>query len=181
MIGSAGGQPVRAVFPVNTLRAVLVKTQTGTAPTFDPPFSIALSILDAVPGAVGQLVYGKFTSPDYEIADKRIIPPTPTRTGRPKVQGSNRLVFEIFVPAGVRPPGGWPVVIWEHGLRRKHLSRRSLARRVDARVAGHRDDPVQRLWVMPAGRSARSLYSAATAPTWCSTPAAVASTRTATV
>jgi hypothetical protein len=107
---------VRTVFPVNTLRAVLVKTQTGTAPTFAPPFSIARSILDEVPGAVGQLVYGKFTSPDYEIADKGVIPPTPTRTGRPKVQGSNRLVFEIFVPAGVRPPGGWPVVIWAHGI-----------------------------------------------------------------
>jgi len=115
MIGSAGGQPVRTVFPVNTLRAVVVKTQTGTAPTFAAPLSIDPLILDAVPGAVGQLVYGKFTSPDYEIADKGIIPPTPTRTGRPKVHGTNRLVFEIFVPAGPTPPRGWPVVIWEHG------------------------------------------------------------------
>jgi hypothetical protein len=115
IIGSAGGQPVRTVFPVNTLRAVVLKTQNGTAPTFDPPFSIALSILDAVPGAVGQLVYGKFTSPDYEVAARRI-PHTPTATGRPKAQGTNSLVFEIFVPAGPMPPRGWPVVIWEHGL-----------------------------------------------------------------
>jgi len=68
-----------------------------------------------VPGAVGQIAYGRFSSPDYQTADK-YIPATGTWTGRPQPQGSNELVLELFIPAGPKPAGGWPVAIFGHGF-----------------------------------------------------------------
>lgn len=106
--------PVRAVFPVPTLSAIVFRQQVGTAPTFAAPLSIQLSALAAVPGAVAQVAYGQFDSPDYETAEK-FIPPTGTLSGQPQVQGTNRLVFELFVPAGAKPATGWPVAIFNHG------------------------------------------------------------------
>ena len=44
------------------------------------------------------------------------IPATGTLTGMPQQQGSNDLVFQLFVPAGARPAGGWPVAIFGHGF-----------------------------------------------------------------
>jgi hypothetical protein len=37
------------------------------------------------------------------------IPATPTLSGRPVQQGTQNLVFQLFVPAGDKPAGGWPV------------------------------------------------------------------------
>jgi hypothetical protein len=68
-----------------------------------------------VSGAVGTIAYGSFRSPDYETA-ARFIPPTGTLTGHPVPQGSNTLVFQLFLPAGAKPAGGWPVVIFGHGF-----------------------------------------------------------------
>ena len=45
-----------------------------------------------------------------------MIPPVGTRTGVPAVQGTNRLYFNLFLPAGTAPAGGWPVAIYGHGF-----------------------------------------------------------------
>jgi hypothetical protein len=60
-------------------------------------------------------VFGKFSSPDWETPDK-FIPPVGTLTGVPAVQRVNDLYFNLFVPAGTPPPGGWPVAIFGHGF-----------------------------------------------------------------
>jgi dienelactone hydrolase len=63
---------------------------------------------------VGQLAYAKFRSPDYLNA-ARIIPASGTLSGMPQPTGSNELVLQLFLPAGDKPPAGWPVAIYAHG------------------------------------------------------------------
>ena len=76
---------------------------------------VPVPALDVFPGAVGRIVFGKFSSPDWETPAK-VIPAIGTRTGTPAVQGTNTLYFNLFVPSGTPPAGGWPVAIFGHGF-----------------------------------------------------------------
>jgi hypothetical protein len=113
MIGNAGA--VRTVFPVADVAAIQFNRQTGTAPVFTPGF-LPTPALGVVPGAVGQIAYGKFSSPNYLTAVDNYIPASATWTGQPQPQGSKELIFQLFVPAGPKPAGGWPVAIFGHGF-----------------------------------------------------------------
>jgi hypothetical protein len=104
----AGG--VRTAFPLAGVTSILFSRQATTTPTFvtsatGTPFLIG----------VGSIAFGSFDAPDYETASK-VIPATGTRTGVPAVQGTNRLYFNLFLPAGATPAGGWPVAIFGHGF-----------------------------------------------------------------
>ncbi|HJV63443.1 MAG TPA: Ig-like domain-containing protein, partial [Albitalea sp.] len=112
MVGNAGA--VRAVFPVSGIAGIQFNRQVGTAPSFASSF-LPTPALNVIPGAVGQVAFGKFASDDYETAGK-FIPAVPTRSGTPQPQGSNELVFQLFLPAGAKPAGGWPVAIFGHGF-----------------------------------------------------------------
>ena len=112
MIGNAG--TVRAVFPVSGVTGIQFNRQTGTAPAYVSSF-LPTPALNVVPGAVGQIAYGKFTSANYQTPDK-FIPATGTLSGQPQPQGSNEIVFQLFTPAGAKPAGGWPVAIYGHGF-----------------------------------------------------------------
>ncbi len=115
MLGSAGGATVRSVFTLANVTGIQFDRQTGTAPTFATGF-LPTPALSVVPGAVGKIAYGKFSSPNYQSAGQ-YIPATATgNSGRPLAQGSNDLVFQLFVPAGTKPVGGWPVAIFGHGF-----------------------------------------------------------------
>ena len=113
-IGLSAAGPVRAVFPLSSVAGIQFNRQTGTAPSFTPGF-LPTPALGVIPGAVGQIAYGRFRSPDYETADK-FIPATGTLTGAPVAQGTNDLVVQLFVPSGAKPAGGWPVAIFGHGF-----------------------------------------------------------------
>jgi hypothetical protein len=113
-IGSTASGATRAVFPVSAIAGMDFKRQTGAAPSFTTA-ALPLGALGVVPGAVAQIAYGSFTSPDYQTAAK-YIPATASLTGQPRPQGSNSLVFQLFVPAGEKPAGGWPVAIFGHGF-----------------------------------------------------------------
>jgi hypothetical protein len=39
---------------------------------------------------------------------------TGTRSGTPEVQGTNKIYFNLFLPSGPTPSGGWPVAIFGH-------------------------------------------------------------------
>src|SRR2546422_834902 len=43
-------------------------------------------------------------------------PPVGTLLGGPRPQGENTLQFQLILPAGTTPAGGWPVVIFGHGF-----------------------------------------------------------------
>ena len=111
VIGTGG---VRTVFPLSTVSSILFSRQTGTAPTFAVT-PTGTPFLSLYPGSVGTVAFGAFDSPDYETASK-VIPATGTLTGSPAVQGTNRLYFNLFLPAGAKPAGGWPVAIFGHGF-----------------------------------------------------------------
>ena len=114
VVGQSQSGAVRAVFTLAEVLGIQFNRQTGTAPVFTTSF-LPTPALNVVPGSVAQIAFGKFRSPDYETADK-FIPATPTRTGRPVPQSTNDIHFELFLPAGTKPAGGWPVAIFGHGF-----------------------------------------------------------------
>ncbi|QDZ29380.1 Ig-like domain-containing protein [Noviherbaspirillum sp. UKPF54] len=114
MVGSSAGNTVRAVFPLPGITGMQFNRQNKAAPILTSS-ALPLAALHVVPGAVGQIAYGSFTSPDYQTSGK-FIPATGTLTGQPQQQGSNALMFQLFVPAGAKPAAGWPVAIFGHGF-----------------------------------------------------------------
>jgi hypothetical protein len=88
------------------------------------PLTLELNQLRHIyPGAVGTLAFGKYLSPDYEVhvpeCDGRAseyIPPVGTRTGLVQATGTNEIYFNLVLPSGPMPEGGWPVVILGHGV-----------------------------------------------------------------
>jgi hypothetical protein len=104
----AGGE--RTVFPLANVTSVLFSMQTSTAPAF----AVQLNLTPFLAG-VGTIAFGAFDAPDYQTSSK-VIPAVGTRTGVPAVQGTNRLYFNLFLPPGAAPAGGWPVAIYGHGF-----------------------------------------------------------------
>ena len=111
LLSPSGG---RTVFPLSDVLSVAVTRQTGTAPTFTTT-STALNELRSLPGAVGRVAFGKFRASDYQVHPGEIIPASAPLTGSPSVQGVNELFFNLVLPSGTPPPGGWPVAIGGHG------------------------------------------------------------------
>jgi hypothetical protein len=103
----------RTVFPLAEVTSITWRRQDTTAPSFTT-VSIPLASLRIVPGAIGTIAFGKYRSPDYETAEG-VIPPIGTFTGTPAVQRTNDIYFNLFLPAGPEPAGGWPAVIAGHG------------------------------------------------------------------
>jgi dienelactone hydrolase len=110
----AGGE--RAVFAFGAGVAAVQRRQVGTNAFADVPLPTVL-LTGALPGtgAIGQLAYGRFSSPNYLTPDA-IITPVGTRLGRPVVRGSNAIFFSLFTPATPKPASGWPVAIVGHGF-----------------------------------------------------------------
>jgi len=104
----------RTVFAVDGLSSITFNRQTSVSGALSP-VSVSLSQIRAVPGAVETLAFGKYLSPDYEIHPGQYIPPIGTRTGSPVVQSMNEIYFNLFLPAGPKPAGGWPVALFNHG------------------------------------------------------------------
>jgi hypothetical protein len=108
-----GADGSRTVFPLGGLAGIAFNRQIGNSLfTVVPVPTAALGI---IPGAVGTVAFGRYVSPNYEAAGA-YIPATGTRTGRPAVQGTSDVYFTLFLPAGPRPAGGWPVAIFGHGF-----------------------------------------------------------------
>jgi dienelactone hydrolase len=104
----------RTVFTLNDVTGVRWNQQLRTDSTALSPVNVNLSWLRNTPGAVGRIAFGKYLSPEYETAE-RVIPQVGTRTGTPLVQGTNELFFNLYLPSGPEPAGGWPVVLFGHG------------------------------------------------------------------
>jgi Bacterial Ig-like domain len=100
----------RTVFPLATVSSISWSRQISTTPAFSTG-AITLPLL----AGVGTVAFGTYESPDYENAAK-VIPAVGTRTGSPQPQRTNHVQFSLFLPAGARPPGGWPVAIFGHGF-----------------------------------------------------------------
>jgi Bacterial Ig-like domain len=110
VLGSDGS---RTVFPIAGISSILFQRQVTT--TVFQPVPVPTPALGAFPGAVGQLAFGRYRSPDYE-APGGFIPPIGTRTGVPAPQRTSDIYFTLFLPASPRPPQGWPVALFGHGF-----------------------------------------------------------------
>ncbi len=103
----------RTVFALDEVTGITWRQQTGTAPTFNPvPLNLAL--LQLTPGAIGRIAFGKYLSPDY-LTPGRFIPAVGTRSGQPVPQQREEVFFNLVLPSGPVPAGGWPVAIFGHG------------------------------------------------------------------
>ena len=115
MVGTSAAGETRAVFSAADIAGITFNRQTGGSPTALTSAPLPLPALGVEPGAVGQIAYGRFDSPNY-LAAGQFMPPVDSLTGVPQAQGSNALAFQLFVPAGDKPAGGWPVAIFGHGF-----------------------------------------------------------------
>ena len=104
----------RALFRLEDIQALKFKQQVGTAPVFKDSFP-PLGALSAVPNSVGQIAYGKYSSPNY-MATGEYIPGVSSDRGQLKQQGTKDLVFQLFLPKSSQPAKGWPVAIFGHGF-----------------------------------------------------------------
>ena len=110
-----GPQRERTVFSLNGVTGIRFDQQTRVDPPVFTPVNLNVSLLRNIfPGAVGTLAFGKYVSPDYQVHPGEYIPPVGTRTGTPVVQGVNEIYFNLFLPSGQMPAGGWPVAIFGH-------------------------------------------------------------------
>jgi hypothetical protein len=108
-----GGE--RTAFARGQVTGITFRQQTMVDPPGFSNVDLNLSLLDIVPGAVGQMAFGKYLSPDYEVHPGEFIPPVGTRTGTPLVQGGNEIYFNLILPSGPEPASGWPVALFGHG------------------------------------------------------------------
>jgi hypothetical protein len=110
-----GPQGERTVFSLEGVTGIRFDQQTEVDPPVFTPVNLNLSLIrDSFPGAVGSLAFGKYLSPDYQVHPGEYIPPVGTRTGTPVVQRVNEIYFNLFLPSGPTPAGGWPVAIFGH-------------------------------------------------------------------
>jgi hypothetical protein len=108
------GDGSRAVYPLNTLSSILFNRQIGSG-QFQPTTLPVAEGLNVIPSSVSSIAFGRYSSPDYETA-QQFIPPYDTGFGSPVVQRNNDIFFNLYLPAGPKPAGGWPVALFGHGF-----------------------------------------------------------------
>jgi hypothetical protein len=110
-LGPAGA---RTLFSFPAITSIVFNRQLKTTGPLSPtPVpSVALNLF---PGSVGQVAFGSYQSPDYETASGEI-PQVGTGSGVPAVQTTNSIYFNLIIPSGTEPAGGWPVAIFGHGF-----------------------------------------------------------------
>ncbi|HEY6122400.1 MAG TPA: hypothetical protein VIV66_20755, partial [Pyrinomonadaceae bacterium] len=106
----------RTVFSLDGVNRITFNQQTRDNPPQFTAFSAPLSLLNQfTPGAVGQIAFGKYLSPDYQVHPGEFMPETGTLSGTPVPQSGNQIYFNLFLPSGAKPAQGWPVAIFGHG------------------------------------------------------------------
>jgi hypothetical protein len=110
LLGSGG---TRTVFDLSGVSIMTFNRQTSVSGPLSP-VPMPLAVVRAIPGAVGTVAFGKYVSPDYQLHPGEYIPAVGTRTGMPIVQQMNEVYFNLFLPSGPAPVGGWPVALFGH-------------------------------------------------------------------
>jgi len=148
---SLGTNGEQTVFQLDEIAAITFNRQISTLPSF-LEVDIPLALFGVRPGAVGRLAFGRYRSPDYR-NDLQFIPQTPTRTGVPVPVAEREIMFNLALPAGTPPPGGWPVALLGHGFNDTKeslpffsavLAARGIAT-IAINVAGHGGGPLSTL------------------------------------
>jgi dienelactone hydrolase len=111
-----GANGERAVFAFSPAVTAVQRRQVGTTAfqTIPVPTVLLTGVLPGT-GAIGQLAYGRFQSPNY-LTPGASITAIGTRSGRPVAHGASAIYFSLFTPATPKPAAGWPVAIVGHGF-----------------------------------------------------------------
>jgi len=112
LLGPDGERTVFARSQVSS--ATWIRQTIANPPDFSPQ-ALNLAALNVVPGAVGTIAYGMYSSPEYIVHPGEYIPAVGTLAGTPPVQAINTIYFTLYLPAGAKPAGGWPVAILSGG------------------------------------------------------------------
>ena len=75
------------------------------------------AVLNSARSGARSYGFGYFNSPQWINGD-RFIPHTPTRSGAPAVQGSEKVGITLILPASPMPEGGYPTAIFGPGITR---------------------------------------------------------------
>lgn len=106
VLGDGG---IRTVFARTDIQSLVFRQQTGTAPTFTNA-PIGLAALQLEPNVVGQLAYGRIPTVSF-LQPNLTFESFGTKSGLPDPVGTEDLYFNLYVPTGERPAGGWPVAV----------------------------------------------------------------------
>lgn len=101
----------RGGYRLSALAAMVWRRQTAPARFEEFAFPLDNPLL----AGISRIAFGTFRSPDYLNASQAI-DTVPTNLDVPLPAASNEIGFTVYVPEGAEPPGGWPVVIFGHGL-----------------------------------------------------------------
>lgn len=106
-------QAPRAVFDVGDVLAFTLRLQEHDNPVQFSDFTIPLP--QVVLAGVGRIAFGSFHSPSFLNSDQ-ILPPAPSAPPVPLPAASTEVLFHTLLPSSPRPPAGYPVIIFGHGL-----------------------------------------------------------------
>jgi hypothetical protein len=113
-IGEGG---TRSVFLFDSIAALTVNREIAVrGPRSSAP--INMTGLTLIPGAVGRIGFGRLVAANFIVHPGEYIPEVATRTGMVAAQGTSALYFNVVLPSGMMPPGGWPVAIYGHASER---------------------------------------------------------------
>jgi hypothetical protein len=110
-----GPKGERAVFADSTIAAVTNNADINVGGALTPQNINPAQWRTIVPGAVGTVAFGMFRTLDFSAASSGHVPLVPTRTGRLVRTGEIDVAFNLWLPSGAPPRGGWPVYIYAHG------------------------------------------------------------------
>ena len=117
---SLAGAPAAAVMlpPVGGYRVadfagIVWHRQVGVNPSRFDDFSFPLD--PALLAGVGRVAFGSYQSPNFLNA-RQSIDPAPTGAAVPLAASSAEIAFTVYLPATPKPPSGYPVAIFGHGL-----------------------------------------------------------------
>ena len=97
---------MRSVFNMADIDKITMRYHTRVAPVAHAARDLPIHLL----GGVGRIAVGTFTAPSF-VNEKHQIPATPTGQPVPLPAKTERLQFQVYLPATPAPPGGYPVVI----------------------------------------------------------------------
>ncbi len=112
-VPTAPGLVQPSTFSIPSLSTIVLHNQTGWSPVRFSDVTIPLPafLLDGL----GTLVVGYFTSPNFMKQDGSILN-SPTLPGLAIPNSVNVVYYNALLPTTPPPPGGYPVVIFGHGL-----------------------------------------------------------------
>jgi pimeloyl-ACP methyl ester carboxylesterase len=99
------------VYKLSDIRTFTVHQQNHANPSAFQDLTLPVSLLFGV----DRIAFGSFQSPTYLNAQQSI-DALPTATDPGPGRGTNQIYFHALLPSQPKPPAGYPVIIYGHGL-----------------------------------------------------------------